>query len=714
METVLKSLMEANMPGSVFQKYDGITNIPLGVKTYESVTSRFLSASTKLWLKGELSNFDYLMILNIASGRSFQDLTSYPVFPWIIADYKSETLNLSDPETFRDLSKPMGAIGDKRCQQFQERFDSLNDFRTPDSAPPFFYGTHYSCTGYVLHFLMRLQPFTQMAISLQGGQFDKADRLFRSIEHSWYSASQENIQDVRELIPEFYFLPDFLINSNHFDLGHTQRGEAVDNVILPPWAQNSPKRFIELHRAALESKYVSENLHLWIDLIFGYKQRGLEAEKALNLFVHLTYDGAVDIDAISDPILKASTISQINNFGQTPSQLFTKPHPKRQVPDYFISSSSNSNIDSSSLIWHDNISPPLCTVGANLYCNLNKASFVQYNFRRDNRLIGIGDIISLSRDKLIASPIGVVFLKPKSSYYILSGPYSTGISIRQVLTTISLDDDKNISYHENLHFSPITCTLVNEDGSLLFTASSDTTIKIWNLRNYIATKKVEHLFTLTGHRDSILCLDYCSELSLLLSGSKDHSCILWDALSAKRVRTIGEYNNPVISVSINRIAGNILVLTSFDLWLYDVNGNIRANVKFLDFIYTGNVFSLATCVLAPPSGIWQSSVIAITGHEDGTVNLWMLKESKFYICHSIQKTHAGAISAIKLSSVFTARSKSIIKQTFESASTQDLLIGDISGYVSRWTAYKLDQNADFVQILEKFSTKENSLYWKKS
>ena len=63
-----------------------------------------------------------------------------------------------------------------------------------------------------------------------------------------------------------YFKLDFLENRNHFDLGTKQSGESLDDVLLPPWAKNSATEFIRIHRAALESDYVSANLHLWIDL----------------------------------------------------------------------------------------------------------------------------------------------------------------------------------------------------------------------------------------------------------------------------------------------------------------------------------------------------------------------------------------------------------------------------------------------------------------
>lgn len=304
---------------------------------------------TQRWVRGEISNFQYLMHLNTLAGRSYNDLMQYPVFPWILADYESDEIDLTNPASFRDFSKPMGAQSGERLEQFQKRYKEWDD--PQGETPPYHYGTHYSSAMIVCSYLVRLEPFTQHFLRLQGGHFDLADRMFHSVKEAWLSASKYNMADVKELIPEFFYLPEFLANANNFDLGTKQNGESLGDIVLPPWAKDDPREFIRMHRQALECDYVSQNLHQWIDLIFGYKQQGPAAVDAVNVFHHLFYEGNVDIYkyvlnfsrkileptpeffffSIDDPLKKNATIGFINNFGQIPKQLFKKPHPSKKM-----------------------------------------------------------------------------------------------------------------------------------------------------------------------------------------------------------------------------------------------------------------------------------------------------------------------------------------------------------------------------------------------
>lgn len=281
---------------------------------------------TKLWQQHKIGNFEYLMALNTLAGRSFNDLTQYPIFPWVLQDYESDSLDLTDPSVYRDLSKPIGALNPSRLADFQERYECFED---PD-IPKFLYGSHYStCAGVVLYFLLRLQPFNQLHIKLQGGKLDVADRIFFSLNETWKMCNS-SMSEVKELTPEFFSTPEFLINMNQCPFGERQDGGIVDDVELPPWAKGSAEEFIRIHRAALESDIVSENLHHWIDLIFGYKQRGKEALKSHNVFYYLTYYGVIDVDSIEDDELRLATETQIAHFGQCPMQLFNVAHPKRR------------------------------------------------------------------------------------------------------------------------------------------------------------------------------------------------------------------------------------------------------------------------------------------------------------------------------------------------------------------------------------------------
>ena len=100
--------------------------------------------------------------------------------PWVVSDYTSPTLDLSDPATFRDLSRPIGALNPRRLSDFQQRFRELKQMQAAGVAqaakhgnalpplpdmPPFLYGCHYSSPGYVVFYLMRSDP--QLMLRLQ-------------------------------------------------------------------------------------------------------------------------------------------------------------------------------------------------------------------------------------------------------------------------------------------------------------------------------------------------------------------------------------------------------------------------------------------------------------------------------------------------------------------------------------------------------------------
>jgi hypothetical protein len=79
------------------------------------------SGLVKKWVRREISNFDYLIQLNTIAGRTYNDLSQYPVFPWILTDYTSAELDLNNPDVYRDLTKPIGALNEARAKEIKER-----------------------------------------------------------------------------------------------------------------------------------------------------------------------------------------------------------------------------------------------------------------------------------------------------------------------------------------------------------------------------------------------------------------------------------------------------------------------------------------------------------------------------------------------------------------------------------------------------------------
>ncbi|XP_043800154.1 neurobeachin isoform X10 [Apis laboriosa] len=530
------------------------------------------SNMTQKWQRREISNFEYLMFLNTIAGRTYNDLNQYPVFPWVLTNYETKELDLSLPSNYRDLSKPIGALNPSRRAYFEERFQSWEH----DSIPPFHYGTHYSTAAFVLNWMIRVEPMTTMFLALQGGKFDHPNRLFSSIALSWKNC-QRDTSDVKELIPEFFFLPEMLVNSNRYRLGRQEDGSIVGDVELPPWA-SSPEEFIRINRMALESEFVSCQLHQWIDLIFGYKQKGPEAVRATNVFYYLTYEGSVDLDTITDPVMREAIENQIRNFGQTPSQLLMEPHPPRSSAMHLITPKFDKTLPpvlQSPMMFSsipDDIcmtikfpsNSPICHISANTYpqlplpsvvtvttgqqfavnrWNTNYAASVQSPSYADtpqaqaaNQPLSMDPVLSQaanSSNPALRRHLGDNF---SQKLKIRSNCFVTTVDSRFLVACGFWDNSFRVFSTETAkivqivfgHYGVVTCLSRSEcnitSDCYIASGSADCTVLLWhwNARTQTIVGEGEApapRATLTGHEQPVTAVVISAELGLVVSGS---------------------------------------------------------------------------------------------------------------------------------------------------------------------------------------------------
>jgi hypothetical protein len=448
------------------------------------------------------------MKLNIYAGRSYNDLCQYPVFPWILANYDSTSLDLTDPRQFRDLNKPIGALNKERLDAIKSRLDP--DFGA-DSL--YLYGALYSSAAVVIGYLLRLEPFTGLHVQLQSGQFDHPDRLFDSIISTWHSVRHTQM-DFRELIPEFFTLPRFLINENHLNLGKLMDGKTVDDTVLPKWAL-SARHFIEKHREALESPYVSIHLHEWIDLIFGPRSRPPLAQLTDNQFHPWFYDTALTPDVLENPQMVSVVREYTACFGMIPLQLFDSTPPSRtdfsnRLPDSIVMSPAL-NLDDSPIVSLSIDGHTLIVVSGNLGFAVLQGGSESFRGRLDliiPKNLPIDVTVAIAASRRFAA-IGL----PWSSHFAL-------INLRNGPCAPSADCD--------LHTLPITALGIA--GTRLVSAGADCCLRLWEVVEGSPPSQVR---SLAVHSQPMVLLQISDRLKCAVAIAADGFLMAMSIIDAK-------------------------------------------------------------------------------------------------------------------------------------------------------------------------------------
>ena len=602
------------------------------------------------WRQGG-SNFQLIMDINQLAGRTYNDLMQYPVFPFVLNDYLSPELNLNNPRIFRDLSLPLPAQLEEGRNKLMDNFN--------ETEGQLMYTSLYSNTPSVLYFLIRIPPFTQQFLVFQGDKFDLADRCFHDMQTVWKQNTEPGSKSFKELIPEFFYFPEIFINRADLKLGIRQCKTSVANVILPSWASADPRMFVLKHRQALESVHVSKNIQKWLDLIFGYKQRDEEAVNAYNVFDKRLYSFADGPGYDRDVHLK-----MLEHTGQVPKQLMpykafpSKDYTQTRMPIGILPAGMSSTTRKPlSIGFLNNITP---TIGIVLTIGYESDYFIGSN-RKLCPEMELKESQSYKREK--TGPIRQLnYCDNDLALMVVSGNTSVSLRCKQSQTEFQGAAgilkwgfwDNHIEVREVKEKSGSCCYIYGHplekiticefiDNDTFVTGSSMGVVTFWrNKRDEKDNLVSADPYYLHGHSEPITALAICIPFSIMVTGSRDRSIIVWDINRIAFVRSISTPKEAggVTCIAISHTLGDIAVACESGgggstLSIWTINGQFVKRLNFKEGI---------SCIeyTAALEGVHVNALA--TGHQDGCVRF--LSSWNLSIIRDLNTHNKSPITAI--------------------------------------------------------------------
>ena len=296
---------------------------------YESYLFPLFNDDINIWDKKihYLSNYDIISFINIFSNRSFRDVYQYPVFPTLY-----NWINLK-----REMDQPIGLqdIIDESKNRKKIMIESyISKEEDEDFEEKCLFNIHYSNPAFTFNYLLRVLPYSFLAVEFQGDDFDNSNRLFYSVEKSLKSSLTLK-SDLREMIPELYYMIEIFYNKNNILFDNLYDGSNINYVEIiskeEDKSQNEQEKkqnmakFLTYMRKCLEEE---NNLNKWIDIIFGTKQNKsiIEKKEIQN------YEKSSETLFKNEPKLyNDSLIMDLADFGLLPFQLFNKDFPSKDI-----------------------------------------------------------------------------------------------------------------------------------------------------------------------------------------------------------------------------------------------------------------------------------------------------------------------------------------------------------------------------------------------
>ena len=309
---------------------------------YQQYLYPLFSEEINVWKKKNkcYTNYDKLILINLLSNRSFKDIYQYPVFPMIY-----EHIGLKE----REMNKHIGLLdinedSIQRKKLFIESYDISVDEKKFQEEPEevFLFNTYYSNPIYTCNYLIRIFPYSFLGIEFQGEGFDDPNRLFYSLPITMKNTLSHK-SDIREMIPELFYMPEIFQNGNELELNKISNGEDIDNVQFLKTDSNTINtnnaednsnnaidenidnsenfqkfKFLREMRESLDNE---KKINQWIDLIFGVEQKETESHQ-----LYFSKQSYISYENNSELFNNTLSLQSIE-FGLIPFQLFYEKFP---------------------------------------------------------------------------------------------------------------------------------------------------------------------------------------------------------------------------------------------------------------------------------------------------------------------------------------------------------------------------------------------------
>uniref|UniRef100_A0A3P8VAX4 Uncharacterized protein n=1 Tax=Cynoglossus semilaevis TaxID=244447 RepID=A0A3P8VAX4_CYNSE len=294
----------------------------------------------------------------------------------------------------------------------------------------------------------------------------------------------------------------------------------------------------------------------------------------------------------------------------------------------------------------------------------------------------VGQILCLEKEVLVLEK-NRLLLSPSSSCFFSWGSPDNSCAFGNYVT------EKVLS--EGLRGWGTTLCAACPNSTTVITAGTSTVVCVWRVT--VNSADFLSLQPLYGHTDSVTCLAVSEVHNMVVSGSCDLTCILWDLEELSYITQLTGHTNSISALAINDLTGEIASCAGPELYLWTMKGQLLSSSDT-----SSGPRADILCVCFSQRHEWDSRNVIVTGCTNGVMQIWKTEYTATQLpgppeepvspgdkCWERRLVLCRELSRSQVMSQRPSRRNPAITALAMSRSHATLLAGDAWGRVFTWT-----------------------------